>query len=77
MLNRTADVSAVLSNRSYCSVPTPYRIKPDLNPEEREVDTIILKHRWSLIQSGVDRKDIKLSTNRLYVKHALYRVVKD
>ena len=73
MLNRTADVRAVLSNRS--SVPTPYRIKLDLSPEEREADTILLKHRWSLIQSGVDRKDIKLS--HLYVKHALYRVVKD
>ena len=75
MLNRTADVRTVLSNRS--SVPTPYRIKPDLSPEEREVDTIFLKHRWSFIQSGVDRKDIKLSTNCLYVKHALYGVVKD
>ena len=31
MLNRTADVRAVLSNRS--SVPTPYRIKPDLSPK--------------------------------------------
>ena len=75
ILNKTADVCAVLSNRS--SVPTPYRIKLDPSPEEREVDTILLKHRWSLIQSGVDKKDIKLSANRLYVKHTLYRVVKD
>ena len=41
------------------------------------MDTILLKHRWSLVQSGVDRKDIRLSSNRLYVKLALYRVVKD
>ena len=75
ILNRTANVRAVLTNRS--SVPTPYRMKPDLSPEERKVDTILLKHRWSLIQSGVDRKDIKLSANRLYVKHALYEIVKD
>ena len=75
MLNRTTDVRAVLSNKS--SVPTPYRIKPDLSLEDRKVDTIFLKNRWYLIQSGVDRKDIKLSATRLYIMHALYGVVKD
>ena len=68
-------MSVNLSNRSI--VPTPYRIKPELSLKERKVDTILLKHRWSLIQSGVDRKDIKLSANRFYVKHALYGAVKD
>lgn len=30
---------------------------PDLTPEERKVDNILLKERWLLIQLGFDKKN--------------------
>ena len=50
----------------------PYYVKPDMNPEERAVES----QRWSLITYGVDRKDIHISKNRIYIKHKLVGVVK-
>ena len=47
-------------------------IKPDLTPEERERDSALLKERWSLIQSGVVCRDIRIRDSRLYVKNKLY-----
>ena len=69
-LIRVADVSSVLSKRGLLSHPV--FIKPDLTPEERERDSVLLKERWSLIQSGVVRRDIRIRDSRLYVKNKLY-----
>ena len=69
-LIRVADVSSVLSKRGLLSHPV--FIKPDLTPEEGERDSVLLKERWSLIQSGVDRRDIRIRDSRLYVKNKLY-----
>ena len=41
----------------------PYYVKPDTNPEERAVES----QRWSLITSGMDRKNIHISKNRIYI----------
>ena len=35
-------------------------IKPDMSPAEQQVELILLKERWSLIQGGFDRKSIKI-----------------
>jgi len=43
-----------------------------MNPEERAVES----QRWSLITSGVDRKDISIFKNRIYIKHKLFGIVK-
>lgn len=67
---RAVDVSNVLSKRGLLNHPV--FIKPDLSPEERQRDSILLKERWALIQSGVLRRDIKIRDFRLYVKNILY-----
>ena len=41
------------------------------------MEKILLKERWSLIQSGVDRKDIKLRQGNIYVKNKKYGQVVD
>lgn len=40
------------------------------------IESLLLKQRWSLIQSGVDRKDIRLSYNCLFVKRKLHGEVR-
>ena len=67
---RTLDVSSILSKRSVLS--PPINIKPDMFPEERLRDSILLKERWSLVQSGISRNDIKIRKSHLYVKNKLY-----
>ena len=67
---RVSDVSNVLSKRRLLKHPT--FIKPDLNLEERKVESMLLKERWSLIQSGVPRSDIKIRDLHLFVKNKLH-----
>ena len=69
-LNRTIDVANILSNKS--SYPENITIKPDLSPKEREIDKLLMKKRWSLIQSGVDRKLIRIKKSSLYIQDTLY-----
>jgi len=65
-LNRAMDVTDALSNRS--SLPEGTTIKPDMSQEERKTESILLSQRWSLIQSGVNKKDIRIKNATLYVK---------
>ena len=53
----------VLSKKG--SLSHPLAIKPELSPEE---DSVLLKERWRLIQSGIPRSEIKIWDSRLYVK---------
>ena len=48
---RMADVSSVLAKR--VSLKRPYFIKPDMTQEQRRLESVLLKERWNLIQSGV------------------------
>ena len=50
-LIRIADVHSILSNRG--SLSSPIYIKPDMTKEERHRESVLLKERWNLIQSGV------------------------
>ena len=70
---RAADVMSVLSNRRLLTHPVS--IKPDLSQQERKRDSLLLKERWILIQSGCSRHDIKILESRLYVKNKLYGCV--
>ena len=54
----TLDANAILSNRS--NVSSPIIIKPDMTKEERDTESMLLSERWNLIQSGIDRKLIKI-----------------
>lgn len=58
---------------SFCH---PLRLKPDLTPEDRKIEGVLLKERWSLIQKGVDKKSIKLRKNNLLVANKLHGSVK-
>ena len=69
-LQRTMDVNTILANKS--SLPSPLIIKPDMSPQERAIESVLLKERWSLIKAGHNRKQIKLSNNRIFVNNQLH-----
>ena len=73
-LNRSADVSSSLSKRG--SLNKPISINPDLSFEDRHLEANLLKERWSLIQSGTNRRDIKIRNKCLFVTNKLYCQVK-
>ena len=52
-LLRDFDVDIVLSNRS--KIMNGIQVKPDMNQEERQRESLLLKERWSLICSGTDK----------------------
>lgn len=54
------------------AIDSPVRIRQDLPMEVRRNQAILLKERWELIQSGVDRKDIKIDKANLLVRGSLY-----
>jgi len=64
-LNRTIDVSLLLSKAK--SLPKDIRIKPDMTREERHIESLLLKERWTLIQNGIERKFIKIRSNKIFV----------
>ena len=66
---RSADVNTLLQNRSKL---TSLSIKPDLTPEQRARESLLLKERWSLIQKGFDRKQIKIYNHSVFVNNKLY-----
>ena len=59
-LQRAIDAATILANRSQLS--SPLLNKPDLSPAEREIESILLKVRWSLIQKPHLRKSIKINS---------------
>ena len=69
-LNRTIDVSLLLSQAK--SLPKDLRIKPDMSKEERLIESLLLKERWSLIQSGIECKAIKIRSNKIFVRNKLH-----
>ena len=43
-------------------------IKPDMTPDEKQKEALLLKERWSLLQSGVNKADVKIRSGSIYVK---------
>ena len=74
-LNRVTDVRNVLSQVR--TLPKPYVIKPDLPYEKRRIDKILLRERWSLIQSGVQPSSIKIRNSSLFVSNVVFGSVSD
>ena len=60
-LLRSSDVSNILSKRR--SLTLPYSIKSDLSLKERKQKSVV-KKRLSLIQSGIERKFIRIHTSQ-------------
>ena len=46
--------------------PDKIFISPDLSDNDRIIEKNLLKKRWELIQSGVNRKDLKIRNLKLY-----------
>ena len=61
-LIRIADFHSILSNRG--SLSSPIYIKPDMTKEERHRESVLLKERWNLIQSGVPKNVIRIQGSR-------------
>ena len=74
-MNRSIDVISLLGARK--NLPNHLVIKPDLTLEERQLESILMKERWGLIQSGQNKKDIKIQGNKLYLKGNIYGNVID
>lgn len=73
--NRFADVSNILSKRK--DLDSHFLIKPVMSPDERKTESILLKERWNLTQSGVPKKDIRIRNSSIYIKQQLHGIVKN
>ena len=69
------DANNILLNRG--NISPPIVIKPDMSKEERDIESVLLRERWNLIQSGIDRKLIKISNKHIYVNNQLYGSIHD
>ena len=57
-LNHVVDASNLLYNKNW--TPEGITIKPDLSREDRQSVSLLLSEHWALMQSGVDKRDIKI-----------------
>uniref|UniRef100_A0A1X7SS14 Zinc finger PHD-type domain-containing protein n=1 Tax=Amphimedon queenslandica TaxID=400682 RepID=A0A1X7SS14_AMPQE len=68
-MSRTSDVATILSNKSSLADRPHLRISPDLPPHLRKSRSILLKVRYDLISSGIERKNIRISSDSIFVNH--------
>ena len=68
-LIRSSDVQTILVNCS--KVSKPVIIKRHMSPDERINESLLLKERWNLIQSGIEHKSIKIQGTRIYANKKL------
>ena len=69
-LIRIEDVSKVLANRR--AAKAPIVIKPDMTRDERTRESILLKHRWDLINSGIPKQAIRISKSKIFIDKVEY-----
>jgi len=74
-LNRTMDVTTLLTKAR--SLSKENKIKPDLTQEERLIESLLLKERWSLIQAGTEGKAIRIHTNKIFANNRLHGQIVD
>lgn len=67
---RATDASCLLYKRS--GLRKPVFVKPDLSPFQRKRESILLRERWSLIQSGISRSSIKIRNSKLFLHNELF-----
>ena len=48
-----------------------------MSKEERDTESILLSERWKLLQSGIDRKLIKIRIKQIFVNNQLHGSVHD
>ena len=71
-LNSSCDVSVILSNKRSLSSSSGVYIRPDLTPAQKFNLNILLKERRSLLSSGYQSRDIKISNNSIFIQNSLY-----
>ena len=69
-LTKTSVVELILSKRFSISASNRFRIKPDLSPEERATESLLLKEWRNLIASGIDKRFIRIRRNRIYINRS-------
>ena len=74
-MNRSLDVINLLAVHK--DLPPQLAIKLDLAPKDQQLNSILMKERWSLIQLGQNRKDIKIQGTKLYLKGNIYGSIID
>ncbi len=62
-LSRTCEVSSILAGRKNLRGSPGFSIKPDMTKAKREIEATLLKKRWELIESGIERKDTRIKGN--------------
>ena len=67
---RSDDVLRVLTKSRELKKPT--FVKPDLSLLQRKCESILLKERWSFIQSGESCNSIKICNSKLFLNKKLY-----
>jgi len=60
----------ILSSKS--KLEAPIYIKPDLSPQERQRERLLLKERRCLIEKGSERRYIKIRNDSLYLNNKLH-----
>ena len=68
-MSRTCEVSSILRQHQKLKTCPGISIKPDMNPSERKVEFLLMSKRWNLIQSGVNKDQIKIRGNSIYVSN--------
>ena len=48
-----------------------------MSKEQRKIESILLKERWNLIQSGISRTQIRIRDSNIYVSKKLHGKVVD
>ena len=66
---RSADVNKVLTKIK--DISPPYIIKPDRSLQARKREKCLMEVRWSLIQSGIERRNIRIKNSALFVNNNL------
>ena len=67
---RSTEATMALSKMSLFKAPV--HIKPDLTQEERDIESFLLKERWSLIQTGFEKKRVKIRNKSIFIDNKLY-----
>ena len=75
-LTKSSEVYDILAKRYFLAKENIF-IKPDLSPADRQVESILLKERRSLINTGTNSKSIKLRGDKLFIDDQAYGCVVD
>ena len=71
-LSCSCKVTGIPANHKKLADTPRVSIKPDMSKEERLTESALLKTHWELINSGTERKRIKIRGKSLYLDNNLH-----